>query len=149
MLRLMKTQRRINDWKDRDGILWQRIRRHRYSLRWCCGTMRTKTNQGLGLSSGRRESLKIPIYKDKKKVEATNKNDHQRSLYCWSERTYFWLGEFYDIMSTLLPRFVGTCRLLYQEIKKKEKVYEKKPRKTSEIQLVCISFLCHIGFPAG
>ena len=146
MLRLIKTQRRINDWKDRDGILWQRTRRQRYSLRWCCGTMRTKTNQGLGLSSGRRESLKIPIYKEKKKLKLQTKMTTS-GHYCWSERTYFWLGEFYDIMSTLLPRFVGTCRLLYQEIKKKEKVYEKKPRKKSEIQYNCISFLCNIVNP--
>ena len=41
-------------------------------------------------------------------------------------------------MSTLPPRFVGTCRLPYQEIKKKEKVYEKKQVKLNIFILILV-----------
>ena len=57
--------------------------------------------------------------------------------YCWSERMYFRLGEFYDYVSTLPPRFVGTCRLSYQEIKKKR---ESEREKSSEIQYIAFHF---------
>ena len=57
--------------------------------------------------------------------------------YCWSERMYFRLGEFYDYVSTLPPRFVGTCRLSYQEINKKR---ESEREKSSEIQYIAFHF---------
>ena len=50
---------------------------------------------------------------------------------------YFRLGEFYDYVSTLPPRFVGTCRLSYQEINKKR---EREREKSSEIQYIAFHF---------